>query len=106
MPEVFEDIYGRRIQLTDEGWAHIISGHDFMVYLRAEIGETLREPDEIRRSLTEPITGRLYYKWYYGTIKGDKWVCVVVKLLPHEAFVTTAYVNNKIQRLGERLWPI
>ena len=105
MPEIFEDIYGRRIQLTDEGWAHIIEGHDFMVHLRAEIEETLREPDEIRRSLTEPITGRLYYRWYNETVIGDKWVCVVVKVLPSEAFVKTAYATGRIQQ-GELLWPI
>ena len=105
MPEVFEDVYGRRVQLTDEGWEHIVAEHEYMVYFSAEIGETLREPDEIRRSLTDPEKGRLFYKWYYGTIKGDKWVCVVVKILPSEAFVTTSYVTGRIQRRGELLWP-
>lgn len=106
MPDVFEDIYGRRILLTDEGWEHIVAEHEYMVYFSAEIGETLREPDEIRRSLIDPEKGRLFYRWYYGTIKGDKWVCVVVKILPSDAFVTTAYVTGRIQRRGELLWPI
>ena len=105
MPEILEDIFDRRIRLTDEGWAHILAEHVYMTALRNEIGETLREPDEIRRSIRDPERGRLYYKWYYGTIQGDKWVCVVVKTLPDEAFVTTAYVTGKIRR-GERLWPI
>ncbi len=104
MAEIYEDIYGRRIQLTDEGWEHIIGEHEFMVHFRAEIGETLREPDEIRRSLTEPITGRLYYKWYNETVIGNKWVCVVVKVLPDEAFIKTAYATSRMQR-GDRLWP-
>ena len=106
MPEIFEDIYGRRIQLTDEGWEHIVDEHKYMVSFSTEIVETLREPDEIRRSLTDPEKGRLFYRWYYGTIKGDKWVCVVVKILPSAAFVTTAYVTGRIQRRGELLWPI
>lgn len=105
MPEDFQDLDGRRIQLTDEGWAHILSKRAYMTAFRAEIGETLREPDEIRRLLVDLERGRLYYKWYYGTIKGDKWVCVVVKILIEEAFVTTSYVTGKIRR-GERLWPI
>ena len=105
MAEIYEDIYGRRIQLTDESWEHIVEKHDYMAAFREEMRETLREPDEIRRSLVDPERGRLYYKWYYGTIKGDKWVCVVVKMLTTEAFVMTAYVTSKIRR-GERLWPI
>jgi hypothetical protein len=74
MPEIFEDVYGRRIQLTDEGWEHIIGKHEDMIHFRVEIGETLRESDEIRRSQTEPITGRLHYKCYNETIIGDKCV--------------------------------
>ena len=105
MAEIFEDIYGRRIQLTDESWEHIIEKRPYMAAFREEMRETLREPDEIRRSLKDPERGRLYHKWYYGTIKGDKWVSVVVKVLPDEAFITTAYVTSKIRR-GERLWPI
>ena len=105
MPEEFQDLNGRRIQLTDESWAHILAKRDYMADFRTEIVETLREPDEIRRSLTDPERGRLYNKWYYKTIKGDKWVCVVVKMLPEEAFITTVYVTGKIRR-GERLWPI
>ena len=106
MPEFLEDIFGRRIQLTNSGWEHIIGEHEFMIHFRAEIRGTLREPDEIRRSLVDSERGRLYYKWYYGTIKGDKWVCVVVKILPSEAFVTTAYITGRIQQRGELLWPI
>ncbi len=102
---MLEDSFGRRIQLTDEGWAHIIGRHHYMADFRDEIGETLREPEEIRRSTTAPETARLYYKWYYGTPRGDKWVCVVVKVLPNEAFLVSAYVTGRIKE-GELLWPI
>lgn len=105
MVEIYEDIYGRRVQLTDEGWEHILERRRYMADFRAEMRETLWEPDEIRRSIKDPERGRLYYKWYYGTVKGDKWVCVVVKVLTAEAFIMTAYVTGKIRR-GERLWPI
>ena len=105
MAKVFHDILGRRIQLTGEGWAHIIKRHDYMPEFRDEIGETLLEPDEIRRSNSVPETTWLYYKWYYGTPRGDKWVCVVVKALPDEAFLVSAYVADKIKE-GELLWPI
>ena len=68
-----------------------------MAGLRDEIGETLRRPDAVRRSSSAPEIARLYYKWYYGTSVGDKWVCVVVKALPEEAFVVSAYVTNRIK---------
>ena len=102
MAEIYEDMYGRRIKLTDGGWAHIIKEHPRMVDFRAEIEETLLYPDVIRRSNIAPETSRLYYKWYAGTNIGDKWVCVVVKVLPYEAFVTTAYPTDRIKR-GEPL---
>ena len=105
MPETLEDIFGRRIQLTDEGWAHIIHRHHYMSDFQEEISETLLDPDEIRRSISVPETTRLYYKWYYGTSRGDKWVCVVVKVLPNEAFLVSAYATDKIKE-GELIWPI
>ena len=55
------------------------------------------EPEEIRRSKSDPEAVRLYHKWYYGTTEGDKWVCVVVKTFPDDAFVMTALVTPTIK---------
>jgi hypothetical protein len=35
---------------------------------------------------------------------GGKWLCVVVKYLPDDAFVITAYFTDKV-KAGEILWP-
>jgi hypothetical protein len=35
---------------------------------------------------------------------GGKWLCVVVKYLPDDAFVITAYFTDKV-KTGEILWP-
>ena len=35
---------------------------------------------------------------------GDKYLCVVVKVLPADAFVLTAYLTDKVKK-GEQLWP-
>ena len=102
---MLQDLFGRRILLTDEGWAHIIGRRRYMADFRDEIGETLREPEEIRRSNSVPETTRLYYKEYNGTSVGDKWMCVAVKVLPDEAFIVSAYVTDRIKK-GELLWPI
>jgi len=44
------------------------------------------------------------YRYYYRTIVGDKWLCVVVKYLVEDAFVLTAYLTDKPKR-GMKLWP-
>jgi hypothetical protein len=50
-----------------------------------------------------PDTGRLYYRWYTETEKGGKWVCVVVKFLENDAFISTAYLARRIMP-GELIW--
>jgi hypothetical protein len=35
---------------------------------------------------------------------GGKWLCVVVKYLPDDAFVITAYLTETM-KAGETLWP-
>lgn len=104
MPGILEDLFGRRIRLTDEGWEHIVQRHHYMATFREEISDILRVPDEIRRSNSAPATTWLYYRWYYGTSRGDKWVCVVVKRLHGEAFLVSAYVTDRIKE-GEMIWP-
>jgi hypothetical protein len=47
---------------------------------------------------------RLYYHWRTGTLVGDKYVCVVVKLTQSDAFVITAYLTNSVKK-GTQLWP-
>ena len=97
MAEVFWDVQGRRIRLTDERIRHILNRHSYMAELWREVVETLREVEEIRRSKSDPETVWLYHKWYYGTVRGDKWVCVVVKISPDDAYIITAYVTPEIE---------
>ena len=94
---ILEDLFGRRIRLTDERVEHILDRHPFMAHLWDEVAETLREAEEIRRSKSDPETVQLYHKWYYGTVEGDKWVCVVVKVFPGDAYIMTAYVTPDIE---------
>ena len=91
------DLFGRRIRLTEERVRHILTRHPYMASLWREVVETLREAEEIRRSNSDPETVRLYHKWYDGTVEGNKYVCVVVKVLPDDAFVLTAYVTPTIE---------
>lgn len=68
----------------------------------------LRQPDggqESRGCVVESFSdphARLYYRFYFGTLVGNKYVCVVVKVAGDDAFVVTtpsvavAYVVDRV----------
>jgi hypothetical protein len=73
--------------------------------LAGAIEETLRHPEKVVESLSDP-EARLYYRFYVGTRVGDKWLCVVVKLTGEDAFVLTAYLNDRTDMAERkvRIW--
>jgi len=99
---VLYDYEGRAIRLTDERLAHIAE-HAEMAAMEASIAETLRAPREVMQSYSDPAA-QLYYRSYVGTLVGDKFLCVVVKVVADDAFVLTAYLTDKVKR-GIRIWP-
>ncbi len=74
-----------------------------MVRLREAVAETLREPETVIESVSDP-QARLYYRFYHRTMVGGKFLCVVVKFSGTGAFVITAYLTDRIKR-GNALWP-
>lgn len=100
--KIFRDIEGRPIRLTDERRRHIIE-HPEMTNMISSIEETLVYPQKIIESLSD-AQAHLYYRFYIGTKVGDKYLCVVVKINPHDAFVLTAYLTDTIKK-GKILWP-
>ncbi len=96
------DFQGRAIRLSAERRQHIFE-HPEMVGLGHSIAETLRSPDAVVESLSDP-SARLYYRYYSGTAVGDKFLCVVVKLTDADAFVITAYLTDRVKQ-GKQLWP-
>ena len=74
-----------------------------MVKMEHALEETLRRPHLVIRSGMDASTN-LSYRYYYGTLVGDKWLCVVVKYGIDDAFVLTAYLTDKPKK-GEQLWP-
>jgi hypothetical protein len=71
--------------------------------LAGAIEDTLRHPEKVVESLSDP-QARLYYRFYVGTRVGDKWLCVVVKVIGEDAFVLTAYLSDRVKR-GVQVWP-
>ncbi len=88
MADVLKDYAGREIRLTDERRQHILE-HPEMQGLELAIGETLANPETVISSLSDS-TVWLYYRYYRETRVGEKWLCVVVKAEPADAFVITA----------------
>jgi hypothetical protein len=81
------DCFGQTVRLTDERLAHILE-HPEMRNLGLEIERTLRQPQLVRRSLSDAAV-KLFYEFYAPTIVGGKWLCVVVKYSQSDAFVVT-----------------
>ena len=73
-----------------------------MAGLEAAIAETLMHPALVIQSISDE-TARLYYRFYSGTRVSDKFLCVVVKVRPGDAFVLTGYLTDKPKK-GTILW--
>ncbi len=95
------DCRGVAIRITAERLAHVLE-HPEMVGLEAAIATTLASPEVVIRSRTDSRV-ELYYRFYPGTRVGDKYLCVVVRFAPEDAFMLTAYLTNRPKE-GEVLW--
>lgn len=74
-----------------------------MAAMRERLEETLAAPESVVESLSDPAA-RLYYRFYLRTIVGGKYLCVVVRADPDDAFVVTAYLTDRIKK-GKTVWP-
>jgi len=98
---VIRDHQDLAVRLSDERLAHILE-HPEMVGLEAAIAETLMHPALVIQSISDEAA-RLYYRFYSGARVWDKFLCVVVKVKPGDAFVLTAYLTDKPKK-GTVLW--
>ena len=99
---VYIDYRGNRVRLTEERLAHMLE-HPEMQGMEARIAETLSAPERVVESLSD-VQARLYYRFYIATRIGNKYLCVVVKVIDADAFVVTAYLTDKVKK-GRQLWP-
>jgi hypothetical protein len=97
----FKDYRGRNIRFSEERIRHV-EEHFEMEAFEVHVRETLLRPLTVVRSRGDQ-EAVLYYRYYYGTTIGNKWLCVVVKEDEQEPFVLTAYFIDKIKK-GEVLW--
>jgi len=71
--------------------------HPVMRGQERDVIETLRRPEEVRRSKKDPSV-LLFYR-----ISGKRYVCAVTKKEDHTGFLITAYHTDSIKE-GERIW--
>jgi hypothetical protein len=88
--------------LTDERLAHLETNHPEMLGQASRIAETLIDPDRIIRSVTDAKV-ELIYKLYHSTPVTRKFLCIVMKVLPEDNFIITAYYTDKVKK-GVILW--
>ena len=81
---------------------HILE-HIEMAGMADDLERVLQMPSEVRQSRSDDDV-RLFYEFYAQTHVGGKWLCVVVKYLPGDAFVITAYLTDTM-KAGEIVWP-
>ena len=89
---------GFRVVCTAEDWERIAGRK--LPPLRGrlrEVVETLSNPDEIRRSVSDPEV-TLFHLW-----SGRRWVCAVIRRSHPESRLITAYPADKIKQ-GALLW--
>lgn len=100
--EVFTDYKERTIRLTNERREHLENNHPEMAEQLERVEETLENPDVIVTSRTDEAV-ELFYRWYGNTPVTKKAMCVVVKCLPGNCFIITAYYTDTVKR-GNTLW--
>lgn len=69
--------------MTAERWAHIHE-HPEMAGMESAIAETLAKPAVVVQSVAD-AQAHLYHRFYLGTLVGDKYLCVVVKVRQEDA---------------------
>ncbi|MBF0490237.1 MAG: hypothetical protein HQL15_06400 [Candidatus Omnitrophica bacterium] len=99
--KIFSDYRGQNIRLTEERFKYILE-HPEMKEMMRSIKETLLKPQRVIQSLSDKEAS-LYYKFYFSTKVGDKYLCVVVKTRKQDSFILTAYLTDSIKK-GDIIW--
>jgi hypothetical protein len=88
-----------KVSVTKDYWELITTvKHPVMRGKEDIVKETLKNPDEVRRSRTDDSVF-LFYKM----IKERRWISAVAKRLNGEVFLITTYPTDSIKE-GELLW--
>ena len=98
--QVYEDVFGDSIVLTDQVRANILTKHPEVADFLDKVPGVLLTPDEIHRSVNDERVV-LYYRFEEAVLDG-KWVVAVVKRIDRN-FISTIYATDKIKS-GDVIW--
>ncbi len=90
---------GFTVRVMRTRWALVTTiKHPAMYGREEDVQNTLRMPDEIRRSRSDDNV-----LLFYRLERYRRWTCVVVKQLDDEGFLITTYPTDAIKE-GEPIW--
>ena len=90
---------GYTVRVTESYWARIVTDkHPVMNGRTEDVKKTLENPDQIRRSRSDPNV-LLFYK----KERPRRWICAVTKRLDGEGFLVTTYLTDAVKE-GETIW--
>jgi len=89
---------GFSVSYTQKQWDFIITEkHTVMAGQEEAVRETLRDPDEVRKS-SKDERAFLFYK-----SRGNRYLCVVIKRTATTVLLSTTYPTDAI-KIGEVIW--
>jgi len=89
---------GFYVRCTRAHWEFIVNcKHPVLAGRAKEIEDTLRDPDQIRRSRKDSAV----FLFYRG--RPPRWLCAVARRQNDSGFLITAYPTDAI-KVGEQLW--
>ena len=100
MTSVVRSKTGIQIRLTDERWDHVIEEHGELSELRAEVLETVKNPNRI-------VAGHAGELLAIRVITSGKFLVVVYREKDYDGFVITAFLTTHEGSLDrrKRIWP-
>ena len=100
--QILIDFQGREIRFTRERHQHIVHFHPEMTGQMTRIQEILQQPEKVIQSKMDEAV-ELFYHFYQDTSVGEKYLCIVVKVIQNDAFIITAYLTDTIKK-GKEIW--
>lgn len=92
---IFSDYRQKDIRLTEERLDHIYT-HPEMENQLSKIEDTLKDPDEVRKS-DKDTSVHLYFKKFENTPVTEKYLTAVVKVETKTPFLITSFFTNEIK---------
>jgi len=100
----FQDYRGRRVELTDKGWTHIVARHPDMTTRLNHIRDAVERPDRVMRDSDIARVEHMYRRF---TERLMVRVIIIYRPTPDGWIgeIRTAHRTTRIQLGGGQLWP-